>query len=80
MLLTLYVLIVSLFGLCRYEKIFLPAIKSSNANHPLQGAPIDIEWVWHCHMLAPLAYHKDCEEVIGMIPDHTMLYQPMPQR
>lgn len=40
--------------------------------HPKQRmAPTrDIDLFWHLHMLAPVAYHRDCMAVFGRILDH----------
>lgn len=55
----------------RYEKFWLPLV----AEHPKEclSAPMDIEWVWHCHMLSPSAYEKDCQATIGVTANHTIL-------
>ena len=52
----------------RYEKYWLPLM----AEHPttILPAPLDIEWVWHCHILSPVAYQKDCQKVCGTVIDH----------
>ena len=52
----------------RYEKYWLPLISIySKAN--LVG-PLDVEWMWHCHMLAPLNYIQDCTKVVGKVINH----------
>ncbi|XP_005098754.1 uncharacterized protein LOC101860571 [Aplysia californica] len=55
----------------RYERYWLPLV----AKHPgrLLPAPLDIEWVWHCHMLAPVAYMTDCRNIVGKLVDHHMI-------
>lgn len=30
----------------------------------------DIDFFWHLHMLAPVAYHRDCMRLFGKILDH----------
>jgi len=30
-------------------------------------APFDVTWVWHCHLLAPLAYDRDCWKLFGCV-------------
>ncbi|XP_052807820.1 uncharacterized protein LOC128236760 [Mya arenaria] len=52
----------------RYEHFWLPLA----AKYPDETlcAPLDIEWVWHCHMLAPRAYVEDCETILGIVIDH----------
>ena len=56
--------------LYRYEKFWLPLA----AAHPYEclSAPIDIEWLWHCHMLSPKAYVRDCLNVVGKKINHTL--------
>jgi len=34
--------------------------------------PIDVHWVWHCHMLAPYNYERDCLRVVGKVVDHAV--------
>jgi len=41
-------------------------------NREVLSAPLDIEWVWHCHMLSPRAYAADCERLVGVVVDHTL--------
>ena len=54
----------------RYEKYWLPLA----AAYPDEclSAPLDIEWVWHCHMLSPRAYERDCEEIVQQVVNHTL--------
>lgn len=33
-------------------------------------APLDIAWVWHCHMLSPVAYTHDCIKAVGHVVDY----------
>ena len=55
-------------ALRRYETIWLPAIARSGK---LEVAPpLDVEWIWHCHMLSPTAYQEDARKITGVIPDH----------
>lgn len=51
----------------RYEEFWLPLVASQREYLP---APLDIEWIWHCHLLAPKAYIADCERLFGRIIDH----------
>ncbi|XP_045164314.2 uncharacterized protein LOC123528567 [Mercenaria mercenaria] len=55
----------------RYEKFWLPLA----VEHPREylSAPMDIEWVWHCHMLSPKAYETDCQNVVRSTVNHTIL-------
>ena len=56
-------------ALRRYELFWLPLA----AEHDNLAAPLDIHWVWHCHMLAPLYYEKDCLRVVYKVVDHKIL-------
>ncbi|XP_033752024.1 uncharacterized protein LOC117335877 [Pecten maximus] len=51
----------------RYESLWLPLAAKHNKNTLV--APLDIAWVWHCHMLAPVAYTRDCEKAVGCVVD-----------
>ncbi|XP_047140965.1 uncharacterized protein LOC100209113 [Hydra vulgaris] len=51
----------------RYENYWLPLVVKYNELLP---APLDIEWVWHCHILNPIAYQCDCLKLFGKIIDH----------
>ena len=57
-------------SLYRYEKYWLPLA----AEYPDEclSAPIDIEWIWHCHMLSPRAYTKDCTAIVNMVINHAI--------
>ena len=54
----------------RYEKYWLP-LAAAHPNECL-SAPFDIEWVWHCHMLSPRAYSRDCVEIVNTVVNHTL--------
>ena len=54
----------------RYEKYWLP-LAAASPNECL-SAPLDIEWVWHCHMLSPRAYSKDCVAIVNTVVNHTL--------
>lgn len=54
----------------RYETLWLPLV--ANCTDPI-AAPIDIYWVWHVHMLSPVAYKTDMENMFGKIIDHKFL-------
>lgn len=52
----------------RYEKYWLPflaSISDSDLTDLDHVHPLDIHWVWHVHMLAPVTYRQDCSAVIG---------------
>ena len=55
----------------RYELFWLPLL----AQHPTVdlAAPLDIAWVWHVHMLSPLSYERDCNEIVSVLVDHRIL-------
>ena len=43
------------------------------AKHPfILSPPIDIAWVWHCHLLSPRAYDADCQRMFGRTIDHRL--------
>jgi hypothetical protein len=73
----------------RYEKYWLPLLAElttstedkteTTSNRKSEGGklkyvpPIDIHWVWHVHMLAPVSYIKDCKAITnGKIIDHQL--------
>ncbi|XP_046558329.1 uncharacterized protein LOC124267451 [Haliotis rubra] len=55
----------------RYSRYWLPLA----SKHPEEvlAAPLDIEWVWHCHMLVPLTYQEDCISRVGQVVPHKHL-------
>lgn len=55
----------------RYEAFWLPL--ASEHKKECLAAPLDIEWVWHCHMLAPLAYEADCKNIAGLVVEHKLM-------
>ena len=54
----------------RYVKFWLPLA----AEHPeeILAAPLDIEWVWHCHMLSPILYGTDVMNICGKFIRHKL--------
>lgn len=57
-------------SLYRYEVLWLPLAAKY---HPqLLVAPLDIEWIWHCHMLSPIAYAEDCMTLVGKLINHAL--------
>ena len=54
----------------RYEIFWLPLAAENNKR--CLPAPLDVEWVWHCHMLCPSAYGHDCLSVSGALVDHKL--------
>ena len=57
-------------ALHRYEKYWLPL--AAEHSKECLSAPLDIEWVWHCHMLSPRAYVKDSKAIANMVVNHTL--------
>lgn len=55
----------------RYELLWLPLVAQTSAVD--LAAPIDIAWVWHVHMLSPLSYERDCNEIVSSLVDHKIL-------
>ncbi|ESO91289.1 hypothetical protein LOTGIDRAFT_153720 [Lottia gigantea] len=55
----------------RYESLWLPFAAKFNDGLELV-APVDIEWVWLCHLLSPVTYAKDCLAICGKIIDHKL--------
>lgn len=50
----------------RYEQYWLPLV-SQNQEKPLP-APLDIEWVWHSHILNP--FRSNCYKIANRFVDH----------
>ena len=57
----------------RYELFWLPFASRCGSSPALQAAPLDIEWVWHVHMLAPFHYEQDCLNIVSTVLDHAPL-------
>ena len=60
-------------ALYRYERYWLPFcidLESKGKNHTDYYPPLDVAWVWHCHLLSPTEYVKDCQNLCGKIIDH----------
>ncbi|KAJ7379031.1 hypothetical protein OS493_018825 [Desmophyllum pertusum] len=55
----------------RYELFWLPLLAQSATVQV--AAPLDIAWVWHVHMLSPVNYEKDCNEIVSTLVDHKIL-------
>lgn len=52
----------------RYERCWLAIVAEDEACVALQP-PLDVQWVWHCHMLSPVAYAEDCQRICGRLVD-----------
>ena len=57
----------------RYELYWLPFASRVRTDLNLLSAPLDIEWVWHVHMLAPNHYVEDCRNILSKVLDHSLL-------
>ena len=53
----------------RYEKYWLPLAADQGTTI---SAPLDIEWIWHCHMLSPKAYISDCQKLVKKVVNHRL--------
>ena len=53
------------YAVYRYENHWLPFL-SENSDLDIVP-PLDILFVWHSHMLAPIAYASDCDRLFGRI-------------
>lgn len=63
------------YSIIRYEKYWMPflAKMSEKMTTDLEFAPpLDIHWVWHVHMLAPVQYNKDCTAISKRILGHQL--------
>ncbi|XP_065664153.1 uncharacterized protein LOC136085986 [Hydra vulgaris] len=55
----------------RYENYWLPLVAKYNL---VVVAPLDIEWIWHTHVLNPVAYHQDCKKIVGKVIDRCPMF------
>ncbi|KAL3852091.1 hypothetical protein ACJMK2_015777 [Sinanodonta woodiana] len=56
----------------RYEYFWLPL--AAEHRDEVLTAPLDISWVWHCHMLCPTSYVRDCMDIVGVVVDHKFVH------
>jgi hypothetical protein len=56
----------------RYEKFWLPFYANENTTTTLTP-PLDIEFVWHSHMLNPTNYYAYCMKTFGKLLTHQNL-------
>ncbi len=56
----------------RYETLWLPFYSNKSKNNNLIP-PLDIELIWHCHMLNPTEYYSDCMKLFGKLINHNNL-------
>ena len=54
----------------RYETFWMPLAASRQTEN--LAPPLDVQWMWQCHMLSPRAYIQDCKRVAGTIVSHTL--------
>ena len=57
----------------RYEKYWLPLIKASHRPFGSMAPPLDVHWIWHCHLLSPFDYELDCVRITGKVIDHVVI-------
>ncbi|XP_012557591.2 uncharacterized protein LOC100197680 [Hydra vulgaris] len=55
----------------RYENYWLPLVAKYDL---VVVAPLDIEWVWHAHVLNPNAYNRDCRKIVRKVIDHVPMF------
>ena len=57
----------------RYERCWLPLIaEAGDLAAESLAPPLDVHWVWHCHMLSPYNYERDCTFIVGKVIDHSV--------
>ena len=61
----------------RYERYWLPLCLKNKYEDQEKlfklYPPMDVAWLWHCHMLSPTEYKKDCEIICGRLIDHVYM-------
>ena len=57
----------------RYEVYWLPLAASLKSSDIDLVPPIDVHWIWHCHMLSPKHYQNDCFLIIGTHIKHHVI-------
>eukprot|EP00898_Chlorokybus_atmophyticus_P007211 jgi/Chlat1/7491/Chrsp61S07003 len=60
-------------ALHRYEAYWLPLVASGSKPPTTIAPPVDVQWVWQCHMLSPTTYTSDMQHVFGRVLDHALL-------
>ena len=53
----------------RYEELWLPMYGKCKDGYKIYP-PLDVAWIWHCHLLSPTDYIKDCENIVGRVLFH----------
>jgi len=54
----------------RYERCWLPLAAEVARSELSLCPPVDVHWIWHCHMLAPRHYERDCLQLVGKVVGH----------
>ena len=60
----------------RYEHFWLPLVVEeggAGGRDIMLAPPLDVHWVWHCHMLGPYFYEKDCLRVVDNVINHRLM-------
>ena len=57
----------------RYEKLWIPFYLKHHSSHSKIYPPIDVAFTWHCHMLSPTNYEKDCLNICDKMIDYELL-------
>jgi len=57
----------------RYEQCWLPLAAAESGSESSLSPPVDVHWIWHCHMLAPYDYQRDCLQLVGSVVDHSVM-------
>ena len=52
----------------RYEQLWFPLVDEYRSEQIVP--PIDIAWMWYCHMLSPLSYRRDCRLILKRTLKH----------
>ena len=67
----------------RYEVFWLPMVSKIQRKTEWNAVkktqlipPLDVYWIWICHMLSPKQYQMDCNSLVYSVPDHTLLAEP----
>eukprot|EP00898_Chlorokybus_atmophyticus_P007520 jgi/Chlat1/776/Chrsp104S01305 len=60
-------------ALHRYEAYWLPLLASVSTKPTTIAPPVDVQWVWQCHMLSPTIYVSDMQHAFNRVLDHALL-------
>eukprot|EP00252_Welwitschia_mirabilis_P021336 TRINITY_DN5457_c0_g1_i1.p1 TRINITY_DN5457_c0_g1~~TRINITY_DN5457_c0_g1_i1.p1 ORF type:complete len:853 (+),score=109.80 TRINITY_DN5457_c0_g1_i1:585-3143(+) len=58
----------------RYKQFWMPLIAELGEQQEALLPPLDIQWVWHCHCLNPVAYREYCLSHFSKIIDRPALF------